>query len=355
MFTRIWGEVVHIEAERDGIQNITVQVGDEVRRAICYPELTGRVEVGNRVLLNTVAVELNLGTGGSDFVIAIADTTIESEPPGHLIKLRYTPLQVPVLAVEAPESPHHNIIAQFETLAGTPVVCLELHSQLAAICAAAKSLRNVKIAYIMTDGAALPLAYSRLVSELKTAKLLDTTITIGQAFGGDYEAISLFSGLAAAKVVCGADIIIVGQGPGNAGTGTALGFSGIEQGIAANAAYSLGGVPIVVPRLSFADARERHQGISHHTLTVLCRVVLCPVIVPFPVLPQAQTDVIAQQWRVAQFSQVHEWITREADTGLLALERSGIAVTTMGRTLEQERPFFLAAAAAGLVAVERLP
>lgn len=355
MLNRVWGEVLLIESERDGIQEIAVQLGETVRRAVCYPELSGGVTLGDTVLLNTVAVELGLGTGGRDFVVAIAGRPHSVKPHGHLIKLRYTPLQIPVLAVEAPESPHHETLTQFQSLDRTPVVCLELHSQLAAVCAAAKSLRTVKIAYIMTDGAALPLGYSRLVSELKAANLLDTTITIGQAFGGDYEAISLFSGLAAAKAVCGADIIIVGQGPGNAGTGTSLGFSGIDQGIAANAAYSLGGVPIVVPRLSFADERERHQGISHHTLTVLSRAVLCPVIVPFPALPQTQSDLIAQQWNAFQFSQAHELITRDAETSLLALEQSGIAVTTMGRTLEQERPFFLACAAAGIAAVEKLP
>ncbi len=355
MISRIWGTVAHIETERDGIQEIAVSVGDAVRRAVCYAELSGRVTVGDRVLLNTVAVELNLGTGGRDFVLAIADKTLERPAHGHLIKLRYTPVQIPVLAVEAPESPHHETMAQFQNLAGTPVVCLELHSQLPAVCAAAKLVRDVKIVYIMTDGAALPLAYSRLVSELKAAKLLDVTITVGQAFGGDYEAISLFSGLAAAKAVCGADIIIVGQGPGNAGTGTALGFSGIEQGIAANAAYSLGGLPIVVPRLSFADERTRHQGISHHTLTVLEEIVLCPVVVPFPDLPDEQMEILNDEWHSTRFLYHHECIIREAETGLLALPQSDINVTTMGRTLEQERPFFLACAAAGIVAVERIP
>ena len=51
---------------------------------------------------------------------------------------------------------------------------MELHSQLPAICAAAHwsaeaqgCERPPRIVYVMTDGAALPLALSRLVPEIK--------------------------------------------------------------------------------------------------------------------------------------------------------------------------------------------
>ena len=50
-------------------------------------------------------------------------------PDGHIIKLRYTPLQTAVLSVEAPESPHHDALRLFAGLDDTPVVCSELHSQ----------------------------------------------------------------------------------------------------------------------------------------------------------------------------------------------------------------------------------
>jgi hypothetical protein len=340
MHTRLWGDVSKIEAERDGIQDIAVQTDAGERNAICYPELSGRVQIGDRVLLNTIAVEMNLGTGGRDFVVAVAGRNVDAEPSGHMMKLRYTPLQMPVLSAEAPESLHHETLQQFTELDGVPVVCLELHSQLAAVCAGIKSEGDFRIAYIMTDGAALPLAFSRLVPELKHAGLLDVTLTAGQAFGGDIECITLFSALAA-------DIIIVGQGPGNAGTGTELGFSGIEQGIAVNAAYSLNGKPIVVPRLSFADARERHQGISHHTWTVLSRVVLCPVVVPFPVLPDDQAARIQTDLAAVTLPKTHEWVAVDAEPGLSFLTERGIVVTTMGRTVAQDRAFFLAGSAAG--------
>src|SRR5690606_18931997 len=50
---------------------------------------------------------------------------------GHIMKLRYTPLQVRVLAAEEPASPHHGVLAGVRDLGGMPVVVVELHSQLA--------------------------------------------------------------------------------------------------------------------------------------------------------------------------------------------------------------------------------
>ncbi len=337
-------------------------LGSELRRALNLTALTGPVVVGQRVLLNTLAVEMGLGTGGLDFVVAVgegAEQKRDETPPGHILKLRYTPLQIPVLAVEAPESPHHETLAHFDTLGELPVVCLELHSQLPAICAAAHwAWREAgvgvppRVVYVMTDGAALPLALSRLVPQLQARGLLAATITSGQAFGGDYEAVNLYSALACAQAVAHADIIVAGQGPGNVGTGTPLGFSGIDQGLAINAAASLGGVPIAVARLSFADARARHQGLSHHSRTVLQTIARAPALLPLPRLPEPQRSVLQVALEESGLADLHEPITVQADRALDALIETGLTVTTMGRGLAEERPFFLAAAAAGVLAAQ---
>ncbi len=363
MRRRVEGLVEALEGERPGAQEVTVRLdGDEgsLRRALNLVSLTGPVHVGDRVLLNTVAVEMNLGTGGLDFIIAAsARPTLAEPPPGHILKLRYTPLQTPVLAVEAPESPYHDAMRLFASLDDLPVVCAELHSQLPAICAAAHwglrdygETRTPRIVYVMTDGAALPLALSRLVPKLKAQGLLYATITAGQAFGGDYEEVNLYSALAAAKEVCGADIVIVGQGPGNVGTDTSLGFSGVDQGLAVNAAASLGGVPIVVARISFADARDRHSGLSHHTITVLKQIARAPSLLPLPRLPKAQRLIVQSALEEAEIEKDHQPIIIDAEQGLNALASYNLEVTTMGRPLSQERPFFLAAAAAGLLAAQ---
>jgi hypothetical protein len=348
---RVRGVVTAITTHREDLQEILVCIGEETRPAINYPRLTGPVQVGQSVVLNTWAMELKLGTGGADFVLETGWDEVQEEPPGHIMKLRYTPMQIPILAAEAPESPHHEVLRAFQSLHAVPVVCAELHSQLPAVAAAAKwaAKKEIRIAYIMTDSAALPMAYSQLVPQLRERGLLDATITCGQAFGGDYEAVNLYSALAVASAVAQADIIIVSQGPGGTGTATSLGFSGIDQGIALNAAATLGGTPIAVVRLSMADPRPRHLGISHHTRTVLERIALCPVLVPVPQQPGHRRNY----WRRVledDLLERHEFLLVNAEEGLQALVNTGISVTTMGRSVQEERAFFLAAAAAGQVA-----
>ena len=333
-----------------------------MRRAINYVALNGKLAVGDLVLLNTVAVEMKLGTGGYDFVVAAPEKAlIESEPSGHIIKLRYTPLQMPVLAIESPESPHHEALSEVGDLEEIPVICAELHSQIPVICSAIRwagengnLARAPRVVYIMSDSAALPMVQSQLIPQLKSAGLLFATITCGQAFGGDYEAINIYSALAAAKKVLGAEIIVVSQGPGSVGTDTALGFSGVDQGLAINATSSLNGVPIVVPRISFADPRNRHYGISHHTITILKHIALAPTLVAFPLLPDWQKEILRQDWEKAEIAEEHQPITIQADKGLESLEATGISVSTMGRNLSQELPFFLSASAAGLLATQLL-
>ena len=356
---RIIGAVTHIIEETPATQTVGVldEETGETRRALNYIELNGYVVAGDFVQINTVAQEMKLGTGGYDFIVSAME--YEAEPAGHLLKLRYTPMQTPVLAVEAPESPHHAQIQAFRSLDAAPVVCTGLHSQLPAVCAAAKwacrersSGQDPRLVYIMTDEAALPIAFSRTVVSLKDAGLLDATITCGQAFGGDFEAINLHSALAAAKTVIEADIIIVGQGPGNAGTSTPLGFSGLGQGVAVNAAHSLGGLPILVPRLSFADARPRHRGLSEQTIAVLQKAVLAPTLIALPRLPMEQYGPLFVMLSGLATPVPHPIVSLDAAKGLDALLATGLNVTTMGRTVAQDTPYFLAAAAAGVAAAQ---
>ena len=107
-------------------------------------------------------------------------------------------------------------------------------------------------------------------------------MTVGQAFGGDLEAVTVHSGLLAARLALDADLVVVTQGPGNLGTGTRWGFSGVAAGEAVNAAAMLGGRPVGALRISGADARPRHRGVSHHSLTAYGRVALCPCDIAVP-------------------------------------------------------------------------
>ena len=112
----------------------------------------------------------------------------------------------------------------------------------------------------MTDGAGLPIALSDLVASLRERSLIDATVTFGHAFGGDFEAVSVFSALVVARHVADADVAVVAMGPGIVGTNTRLGFSGLEVGPVLDATVALGGVPVAALRVSFADPRARHIG-----------------------------------------------------------------------------------------------
>ncbi len=322
--------------------------------AICYPELTGPVTPGDSVILNTGAVHLGLGTGGYHFVIWVEgrESLGEIRGPGHIIKARYTPFQVRCLAVEEESSGYQNTLQESASIRGLPIVACELHSMVAPVAAGIKETAGdkVQVAYVMTDGGALPLSFSRLISDLRDKALIDTVITCGHAFGGDFEAINIYSALCAAKECENADAVVVAMGPGQAGTGTKYGFSGIEQGQAINAAYSLEGTPILAPRISFSDLRRRHQGVSHHTMTVLEKIVLTRCIVVLPEMPWAKWNLIRARFNTENLDRRHIIITECGVSALQRLQRDEIDVTSMGRTIQEDPEFFLAPGAAGVYA-----
>ncbi|GAW91674.1 DUF3866 family protein [Calderihabitans maritimus] len=350
------GKVLEIIDQREGCTEVKVMVDDRVERAINYDSLTGPVAEGDDVYLNITAVQLGLGTGGYHFVMAnCSRREWEESSPGHIMKLRYTPMQLKVLAVEEEASPHRQQIEEFDSLFSTPVVIGTLHSMLPPAAAAIKAAGNfnLKVVYVMTDGAALPLAFSKLVAQLTQHKLIDGTVTVGHAFGGDLEAVNIYTGLIAAKRVLKADIIIVSMGPGIVGTGTRWGFTGIEQGEIINATFVLGGSPVAIPRISFTDPRKRHYGLSHHTIVSLARVALRPAEVPLPEeMDDWKREYLDQQIKSNKLHLKHRFTVVRGREGLELLKRFGIKVTSMGRTVEDDPDFFLAAAAAGLRATQ---
>lgn len=344
-------------------------------RALAYTDLVGDPGPGDALLLNVSALARGLGTGGYALVVgpASAGTPLPPDPapgPGHLVKARYTPLQTMVLGVDEQESPHHATLADADSLDGMPVVVADLHSALPAVVAGLRhahaaaggastgGVDGLRIAYVMTDGGALPAAFSRTVAALRDADWLTTCVTVGQAFGGDLEAVTVHTGLLAARHVAGCDIAVVAQGPGNLGTGTRWGYSGVAAGEAVNAAATLHGRPVASLRVSGADPRDRHLGISHHSLTAYTRVALAPADVPVPVPDTALEDLPA--WsaplthRIREQAKTlagtrHTLVDIPTDTTLLdTLRTAPGGLRTMGRDLDADPASFVAAAAAGI-------
>ena len=81
-----------------------------------------------------------------------------------------------------------------------PVVIADLHSALPAVVAGLRSVApTARVGYVMTDGGALPVWFSRTLDELRAAGWVAAAVTVGQAFGGDVEAVTLHTGLLAAR------------------------------------------------------------------------------------------------------------------------------------------------------------
>ena len=355
MLTRAWGRIVSIDAVRGDAVEVTVDIAGEHSRAIAYSELVGDVQVDDEILLNTTAMVKNLGTGGYNFIIAnLSRLDQGTEEIGHIVKARYTPVQHTVLSVEEDDSPHRKAIDKFTSLNYLPIIIGQLHSQIAPAAAAIKRLTHnrARISYIMTDSAALPLSFSKSVHELRNKGLLDSTITVGQSFGGEIEAVNIYTGLIAAQQVTNSDAVIVCPGPGNTGTGTTYGFSSIEQGEIINAVNLLGGSAIAVARISFADPRPRHQGLSHHTITSLSNIALTKCTLALPLIDQMKLFAIQEQIAHSAISYKHKVRVLDGRPGIIELQEKGIKMMSMGRTFEEDEEFFLSAAAAGVLAAD---
>jgi hypothetical protein len=278
---------------------------------IGYPRVTGSVEVGDDVLVNVQARELGLGSGGFDVLHVNLTRGLDLEPESHVhvMTLPYTSLQRAVHHVEEDG-------ALAESLDGMPVVCCSVHSQLVPVCA---GLGGLRVACVQVAGGALPVALSDALRTLRERGLLELVVAAGPCVDAEAQAVNVYSALAWCKAQ-GADVVVCSIGPGIVGTGTALGHGGVAAAQAVNAAAALGGRPVVAPRVSSAESRSRHRGLSHHTEAVL-RLCLAEPLVP------AELDVPG--WREAC---------------------EGLPLSHMGRGPDDDPDFFAAAFAAGRLA-----
>lgn len=321
------GVVTTIAERHDGLVRLEV----DGRACVAYPDLTGPVALGDDVLVNVQAVELQLGSGGFDVLHANLTRGLDlaPEPGAHVMKLPYTSLQHAVVHAEEGEASEGD-------LGGMPVVCCSLHSQLAPVCAGLG--RDLAVAYVQLPGGALAIALSDAVRTLRADGYLRTTVAVGPCFGGDSACVSPASALVACARA-GMDAVVCSVGPGLVGTGSRYGHGGLAAADAANAAGALGGASVLSARVSDADPRERHRGLSHHTLAAV-ELATGPLTVAWPAelelppeLPAAE-PVDASAWR-------------EACAGLPLLH--------MGRGPDEDPVFFAAAFAAGALARARVP
>lgn len=346
------GKVKSIEKEGKLIK-ARVEVGSSSMLALAFPEICGEVQPGDEVVVNTTGVDLSLGTGGYSFILWNLHHLSDIEDgKGHIMKLRYTPLQIRCLSIEEEKSPFYKKLREASSLEGMPCLIGSLHSQLAPLAITLKKISpQIKVAYIMTDGGALPFQFSHLARFLKEEKFIDYTLTCGNSFGGDYEAVNVASALVASKVALNADICIVVKGPGIVGTNTTLGHTGIEQGEIANTVKALSGIPILVPRISFKDKRERHRGLSHHFITVLSHILLFKAVVPLPSLSETEMSYLWNQIEEEGLKEKHDFKVLKVGEVVEWLDEIPFEVTTMGRSCREDTAPFLSAEASAKLAL----
>jgi hypothetical protein len=320
------GRVTAVVERTPGLVRLEV----DARPCIAFPRLTGPVAIGDQVVVNTQAQELALGSGGFDilYVNLTRGLGLLPEAGAHVVKLPYTPLQMAVVHAE-------EAAGNRSTLSGLPVVCCTLHSQLVPACAGIGPGRRV--AYVQLPGGALPVSLSDAVRALKRAGLVELTVAVGACVDGDVACVSPASALAWVGAR-GYEAAVFSIGPGIVGTASFFGHGGVAAAEAANAASALGGRPILAPRVSLADERDRHQGLSHHTRAVL-ELVLGEVTVAWP--------------RGLDLREKPELVTTVDTTGWEEA-CAGLPLETMGRGPAEEPWFFAAAFAAGRIAREML-
>lgn len=343
MIDVIKAQVKEIIYRDDSITKFTIENNGAVSECINYNQLIGEIKENDIILLNTTAVELGLGSGGYHFVLAnLCRDSYSNVGEGHIIKLRYTPIQINCMAAEAQESPYHMVFNNFESLDNIPVITGTLHSMVAPIALSLKHIAHKKrVVYVMTDGGALPIWMSEAVKRLVGNGILYKTITYGNAFGGDLECINVFTALIAAKDILEADAVIISMGPGIAGTDTKYGFSSIEQSYIIDAVNNLGGKAIAVPRISFADHRSRHYGLSHHSRMTLGKLCCTKACIALPELEKSKGDLIKEQLKDSKIVYKHELSFWSCEKVEKLLEREEYQLEKMGKSFSQDKEYFI--------------
>ena len=393
MLTLRRGVIISAGSAADPMQELEVDVDNQKRPALADVAMVGPSEPGDQVVVNIAALDLELGSGGFDLVHVNLTRGLSGEvsETAHVMKMNYTSLQHAVAPVEEafPEravgleqtvlSDHSGIPADQSrskdthcigatptaTLTttkatsdirtpGKPAAVMMLHGQLAPLAwSFHQSSPKARLGYIQTSGGALIGGLSKVVRELRSQNLLAGHISAGATYGGEEEAITLAGALHYGFIDQEWDAVVCGPGPGILGSGTVFGHGGMVALDSAHTAAAMGCSVVIAPRCSSGDPRVRHRGISHHTRAVLT-LGLAPFTVAVPDhngrggIYEVESDLpygvnVSSDPDLSR----HHWTTGTAD--LNGYAETGLPSTTMGRSLEDDPEFFLAALAAGSV------
>ena len=284
-----------------------------------------------------------------------------SASAANVMKLNYTSLQHTVAPVEDGE-----LTLPLER----PVGVLALHGQLAAVAwAFAVAAPGASLGYVQTEGGALPGGHSRTVARAARARPAgrpsDGRRRIRGRGRGDHD------GRARSTTACARSAGMrpcAGRARGSSARRRRSGTAAWPRSTPRTPRSRWAAPTLLVARMSSGDERERHRGISHHTLTVL-DLLLEPVTVALPAGMRSPVGVDLRAGLGAVFGGEgsrspalaldverpvritrHDW--RRATVDLPGYAASGLPASTMGRTLAEDPLFFGAALAGGTALAE---
>lgn len=347
-------KVYDIKQENDDIQMLQISIVGGCDRALNYVKETGRCNVGDVIYVNTIGVRLGLGTGGYHIVYCNISRNLEIETKydraeGHIIKMKYTPMQFRVKSIEE----YNEFKSLFDSpvdLNGKPVIYAMLHSMLPPVACTIKYKNpDVRITCIYTYGGSMNAKNSFILRELKSKGLVDYIVTIGECHGGDFEAINIYTALIYSFMKLSSDIVIVCCGPGIAGTSTYYGFSTLDFILPVYAGKSLGCTPILIPRVSFSEERKRHTGLSMQTVALLSCLDF-PVYVPF-----LKNEGLSMIYSILEKNKINKKHNVEEVSEAFAkksMEKWGIDGKVMGRSYNEDTYYFENCSAAGIFALK---
>lgn len=344
------GTVKKVTFEDENLQ--ILEINERSIPAYLFKRLVPPAGEKDAVILNTTATDLKLGTGGFDLVVfnlTRAETVfLESEDESHVMKLNYLPYQFSVPFIEETDEYQKAVRVFTQSTSSEDVLLLTVHSQIIPSVAGALSVqKNLKVTLIITDSSSLPVFLSNTVKFLLDNGLIENVISTGNAFGGTLEAMNIYTALIYSKYHLNSDLIIIAPGFGLKGTGSIYGHSNMTFADALNTVSSVGMKPYLVPRISFAEKRERHLGISHHTREIVQRALTKP----FLFLPEEnclnEQEKMILSGQLEEIKENTQFIHVDIKNSLDNLLKYSRYLISMGRKFEDDPIFFSIAFAAG--------
>ena len=289
------------------------------------PALLGEMREGDEVVVNTAALDLELGSGGFDVVhvnltagcgAAAASGRARDEAQLHLAPAPGRAGRARALASD-PDGPNRRLPVWFCRCTGT---WRRRHGR-------RRRRAGVEVGYVQTGGGALP-GRSADVAQLRKRDSLRPHHRRARPTAPSRRRIGPGALMPPPQPPLGA---AHRAGARHHRLRHRLGHGGMAALESAHSALALGLPTLLSPRLSSATSAAA-RGVSHHTRPS-CRVLLAPVEVPVPAGEAVPKAILAGRAAGAT-------ALREAPVTSAGYAARGLPASTMGRGLEEDRMFF---------------